>query len=368
MARTYVYAVIDSASEDIWGAPGIGGASPVCTLAFDGLGCVVSDYSGEDLGALPKEELVRCLLGHQQVVEHVMRERTVLPVKFGTVLNDTREALDLLSQGRSRFADALASIQDKVEVEVAATWDVGQVLKEISKDKEVVQAREAIGSKGPPTVEDQVRLGQKVKTCMDRRRESHRERMMTFLEPLWVDVADNAMVSDQMVMNVAFLVDRSRESELNAAIEQLDGLFGNELNFRVISPLPPYSFSTVEVTRLAATQVEDAKQVLHLEDDAITKETVRRAYRRLAAQEQRNHRSGANASDNRSASLRQASELLFLYCRVRREAHRDEACHGLPRRDVASLFSIDIKGTKSNGTGPIHFGAAAPMAQGGHDG
>jgi hypothetical protein len=328
-------------------------------MAGDGLGCVVSDYGREDLAALPKEELVRSLLAHQQVVEHVMQGHTVLPVRFGTLLDSAAEVPDLLSQGHSQLVSALASIRGKVEIEVAATWDTGRVLREIGKEEEVVRAREALARKGQPTVEERVQLGQMVKAYMDQRRNSYRERMLGLLTPLSVDVMPNVLVSDEMVMNVAFLVERARHHEFDAAVHLLDEVFQNEIAFRVIGPLPPYSFSVVEVTRLTSGQVEEARQALHL-GEVLSRTEVGKAYRHLAAEEQRNRRPGNRPVNGQFARLRQASDLLLRYSRAQKEANRAQRGVGASSPPKAGcLFLIDIDRIRHDEVDPARFGGAA---------
>ena len=118
MDGKYIYGIISTRQETALGIPGMDGSSPVFTIAHHGLGGVASDHSGKEFASMAKEEVIRCLLGHQLVVEHLMREHTVLPVKFGTILATSKEVRGLLSQGHQQFTEALAWIQDKVEVEV----------------------------------------------------------------------------------------------------------------------------------------------------------------------------------------------------------------------------------------------------------
>ncbi len=356
MVWTYLYGIIEATNQANLGITGIDGASPVYLVTGDGLGCVASDYVADDLGSLPKEELVKRLLAHQRVVEQVMQQYAVLPMKFGTLLEGPQDVLDLLSQGRSQFSSALASSAAKVEIEVAATWDTGRVLKEMSNEEEVVQAREAITQKDQPTLEDRIRLGQVVKGCMDRRRESYRERMGSFLKPFSVDVAPNALVSDEMVMNVAFLVERARQREFDAAVEQLDKVFENKITFRVIGPLPPYSFSTVEVSQLTLEQIQEARQTLHLEEVS-SEAQVRKAYRRLAAEEQRSRGTGDGGATDQLAKLKQASDLLVGYFRAMDRSDRGVG-NAAVSRGPDRVFLISVRRTESTEVEPARFGGA----------
>lgn len=357
MGQTYLYGVIAGAKEAALGIAGVDGVSPAHVVARGDLGCVVSDYKGKDFGALSQERVVRSLLAHQQVVEQVMRDRTVLPVKFGTLLGSSQEVRAVLEQGQAQLGRALASIQDQIEIEVAATWDARRVLQDISNDDQVVRTREAILRSGQPSPEERIHLGQLVKGCMDRRRDSYRERMMEVLRPLAFDAAANTLVSDAMVMNVAFLVDRSRQREFDERIQRLDELFRDEITFRVIGPLPPYSFSRVEITPLTPEQVEEARQTLWL-GDVISEARVRKAYRRLAAEEQRDLEAGDELAKVRFAILRRATALLLHFCRADGEAQAAGGGPGTAGRNRGRRFLIDVKGSRSDEIEPTRFGAA----------
>ena len=314
MAGKYIYGIIDNSNKTSLGIAGVGG-SDVYIMGHQGIGCVLSDYSGGELASMSKEKVVQSLLIHQLVVEHAMREDVVLPAKFGTILPTAEDVCDLLNRGYQQFLNALAWIGDKVEVEVAATWDIGQVLQEIGKEEEIVRARKGIAGKPEQhALAERIRLGQIVKASMDQRRDSFRERMIDFLKPVAIDVQSNALVCDEMVMNVAFLVDRARQEEFDSRVRQLDSLFQGKINFRIIGPLPSYSFATIEVTKLNPEKIEEAKQLLHL-GEAISEPEVRRAYRHLAAEAHPDRKPGDELAKMRFAKLRLAADLIIAHCR-----------------------------------------------------
>ena len=320
MYGKYIYGIIDGSNDTALGNTGLGGVGSVYTRSHRGVACVFSHYCGIEFSSMSKEEVVRGLLAHQVVVEHVMKKHTVLPVKFGTVLATSDEVQEVLSRGRQQFVDTLGWIHDKVEVEVAATWDTEQVLREISTEPEIMRARDVTTSgPGQRSLEERIRLGQMVKTSMDRRRDSCRERMISFLKPVAVDVQPNALVSDQMVMNVAFLVERANQEEFDSRVRQLNDLFHDQINFRIIGPLPPYSFATVEVTRPNPEKIEEARQLLGL-GEVISEAEVRRAYRHLAAETHPDRKPGDEMAKVQFAKLRQASDLLIAYCQGQAES------------------------------------------------
>jgi hypothetical protein len=320
MYDKYIYGIIDGSNDTALDITGLGGVGSVCTRSHQGVACVFSHYFGIEFSSMSKEEVVRGLLAHQVVVEHVMKKHTVLPVKFGTVLATSDEVQELLSRGRQQFVDTLGWIHDKVEVEVAATWDTEQVLREISTESEIMRAKDVTASgPGQRSLEKRIHLGQMVKASMDRRRDSYWERMISFLKPVAVDVQPNALVSDEMVMNVAFLVERANQEEFDSRVRQLNDLFHDQINFRIIGPLPPYSFATVEVTRLSPEKIEEARQLLGLGENTSEAE-VRRAYRHLAAETHPDRKPGDEMAKVQFAKLRQASDFVIAYCQGQAES------------------------------------------------
>src|SRR5512142_767175 len=97
-AATYVYGVAPAepfrTGSPPLRAPGIGGrGAPVRTIAFRDLVAVVSDVPGLHFD-LTRENL----LGHQLVLDEVLKRSDVLPFSFGTVAAGDDEVLGLLLQ------------------------------------------------------------------------------------------------------------------------------------------------------------------------------------------------------------------------------------------------------------------------------
>jgi hypothetical protein len=282
MNGKYIYGIIIGGGDTALGIKGVGGVSPVSTITHQDLSCVASNYSGKEFSSMSKEELAQCLLAHQVVVEQVMKKHTVLPVKFGTVLPTSDEVCALLSQGHSQFSLTLVWMQDKVEVGVVATWDRGQA-------------------------------------SMSQRRDSYLERIISFLQPVSIEVQPNALVSDEMVMSVAFLVERANLEAFDSRVSKLNDLFYNQLKFHIIGPLPPYSFATVEIVKPSPEKIEEARQLLGL-GEVISELEVRKAYHHLAAETHSDRRPGDRLAKRRLAELRRASDLLVAYCRGQAES------------------------------------------------
>jgi len=345
MPQKYVYGVIPSDEEISFGSIGLGkGSREVYTVAHRGLGCVISDYQGQEFQNMPKEELIRCLMVHQAVIETVMKRYTVLPMKFGTLLEGSAQVRGFLEQGYTQLSDGLDQVRDKVEFEVAATWDTGKVLHEIGNQEEVVRLKEAIvGRPAEETLEQRIQVGKRVKELLDRRRDGYRQRMVDFLRDTALDVQPNALLSDEMVMNVAFLIQKTRQEDFDNRVKELDGIFHDEIDFRIIGPLPPYSFSTIEVMRLSPEKLEEARHLLGL-GEAVSEAEVKQAYRSLGVKIHTDRNPGDQQAEERFARVRQASALLLAYCRGREGGRPTKrGRHPLTAQAIEETFFITIK-------------------------
>lgn len=290
-------------------------ACEIQTVTSGGLGCVLADYSGEDFHSLSKQETIQQLLAHQLVVEQVMKRQAVLPVKFGTIFAGNEEVRTLLNQGSRQFSETLEWVEDKVEVEVAATWNVNKILREIANEGEIQRLKAEIAAQPNNTpFDNRIYLGKLVKASMDRRRDHYRQQMIDYLAPLAIDLQNNVLVSDELVMNVGFLINKADQPEFDSHINHLNDLLQNEIDFKVIGPLPPYSFATVEITKPDMQKIEEARQLLNL-DRTVSEAEVKRAYRRTAARMHPDRNPSGSAGNRDFAKLSKLSGLLISYSR-----------------------------------------------------
>lgn len=249
-----------------------------------GLAALVGEDGGGDLQALSREEAVRRLIDHQRIVEGVMGQGVVLPVKFGTTLPDEGAVVRVLAQAAPMFRPRLAALAGQVQIELAVTWPVQTVLGEIAAGDDVRRLKATIVARGEQaTVDERVALGRFVKAALDGRRAAAAEVIRAAVAPLVADVVENALLDDRMVANLALLVPQAGIAALEQAVDRLDVVFGGLMTFRLVGPLPPYSFAMVEVARTSVAEIETARQALGL-GLAADPDEIRAAYRQAAKQ------------------------------------------------------------------------------------
>jgi len=300
----YIYGIINSGTEEFFDLDEIVLLEDICpsrdpvevansnkssrcayTIPFQDISAVVSDSKIVDYSHTPKDTLARLLVRHQQVVEKVMTGHTIIPMRLGTYTDSAEEVREILAKGYKTIKDILARSEDCIEIDVVATLsDFHSFLREeVSQEDEIKQFKQSlIGKKGGVTIDDQMRVGVLVKKYSDKKRTRYADQIQTALSEIAQNFKAHDLMDDKMVLNTAFLMDRNKQEDFEQKLDQINSRFEEKLNFRCVGPLPPYSFYTLEVKKAQFEEVDWAKKKLGLENDLITVEEIKKAYRRSA--------------------------------------------------------------------------------------
>ena len=309
------------------------------------LAAVVGPATVRAYKSMKKEEVIPYLFAHQAVIEKVLERRTVVPVKFGTTARDGEEVRTILEKGYPQLRAALEAMEGKIELDVVALWrDLDSLLREIGEEDEIRRAKAAIATRSSEeTREERVRIGKLVKARLDRRREEAAAEIVEALEGLVLDMCPHAVADDWMILNTAVLVERSREGEVGQALHGLNGRYAERVDFRCVGPLPPYSFSTVEIRRFEAAEVERARRLLRLRKWASLQD-VKAAYRRLALECHPDKAPVRQGTAGPFEEVAEAYRLLSDYCEAAGQTH--------PGAEAAGVIAVKL----------CHWGAEAGVA------
>ena len=282
----YIYGVIKTSDPQEFGEIGIGNkASKVLTIGLKGLAAVVSDSPWKIYTSLAKEETIKDLVTHQFVIEKVMENFTVIPVKFGTMMENEDELIKFLDKGYFLLRNQLRKLQDKIELDLVATRQFPECLAAIYRRRRSVKRRqEEITIKGEKaSVEDKIALGKTVEQALISEKARSNKLILQTLKKLAQSFCLHDLLDENMIFNAAFLIEKKDKESFDQAVSLLDQKFEDALRFRLVGPLPPYSFSTVVIENINPKEVEEARKTLGLNGE-ITNKTVYGAYRQLAKQ------------------------------------------------------------------------------------
>jgi hypothetical protein len=236
----YVYGVTRAGDADRSPGEGVDG-QPVKAVTHDGLAALVSDAPD-----VPVKASRRNLMAHSRVLQSVIAQNCVVPMKFGVVM-PSREAVEteLLEAHRELLEEHLRVLEPYVELDVRGLAAEHELLQAIVAERpDIARLRAAIeGRPVESTYHESIRLGELVAHAVAEKREQIAEHVLATLEPLAAAARPNDPVHEQMVANVAFLVERERVDEFDAAVDALGReLSDPEVRVRYIGPLPPHNF------------------------------------------------------------------------------------------------------------------------------
>jgi len=320
----YIYGFISINEKKKFDYAGIDGGE-VYTQPYQDIAAVVSDSPFIQLDSLPKETLLLHLAVYQAVIERVMRNHYIIPMKFGTAVQGEEEIKRILKKGYGHIKTSIMAMEDKIELDVVAMWsNLDAVLKAIGEEEEVKKLKEEAESKPPDQrLEAGINLGKMVKASINRKREKYAFEMLDVLKKESKNQRTHDVMDDSMIMNVAFLINKDNKETFESKVDQLDEKYQDGINFRIVGPLPPYSFCTLEMKKVDFSDVSEAREMFGLGEESTTLE-IREAYWELSKKFHPDRYPGDAEAQKRFENITRSYRLLSDYCEGERCSFKEE--------------------------------------------
>ena len=188
-----------------------------------------------DLDEGPVEATRRNLLAHADVVEQLHVEAVVLPARFGHVLESGEEAFELLAL--PEIEQLLERHETTCELTLKGTYEES-VLAEVGAELGPLRA----AYRAEPSVDAGIALGEAVGEGLSERRAHDASLVLEGLGPLIVDLVSSGPSGELAAFDFALLADRDSVEAIAARLEELAARLSPPLHFKLVGPLPPYSF------------------------------------------------------------------------------------------------------------------------------
>lgn len=301
----------------------------VYTISFQDISAVVSDSEVVDYSHMPKDTLARLLVSHQQAIEKVMANHTIIPMRLGTFANDDEEVTQILNKGYRTIKDIFERIKNCIEIDVVATFsDFNSFLQDVSQDQQIKQLKQSLlNKKGRVTVDDQIKIGVLIKKQLEKKKSEFANEIQTTLNEITDNFKAHDLMDDKMVLNTAFLLHASRQKDFEQSVDQINSKFEEKLNFRCVGPLPPYSFYTLEVKKPRFEEIDWARKKLGLTDDLITASEIKKAHRRLALTCHPDKNPNTPDIEKKFDDMTRAYRILLDYYRVSNQTEETDGCY-----------------------------------------
>jgi hypothetical protein len=192
-----------------------------------GIAAVITCHAPQTLKPSPEN-----VWRHEEVVEWLMRDRAVLPTRFGTVFGDEAKLDATLAQNRERLAAGLERVRGCVELGLRVLW---QPLA-ASRSPDVAPADNPGRAYMTARLEEERRR---------REQEQVAERLADALHaPLAacaVDSTKRVLAKPDLLLTAAYLVRRDATDRFRALVEEASAAHP-ELRLLCTGPWPPYHF------------------------------------------------------------------------------------------------------------------------------
>jgi hypothetical protein len=249
VTAVYVYGVAPAEERTDVDAPGVGTAhAGVRRIVHRDVAALVSDIEAGPLAA------ARELRAHWRVLEEATSRATVLPVRFGTVVESDEAVVEqFLAPRHDHLAGQLAVLAGKVQLTVKASYEEERLMRGVVEGSPAVATlRERIRDlPEAATYYDRIKLGELVAAEVERARERDTALLFGRLEPLAVAARREPPAGPHGAVNAAFLVERSRVDEFSQAVAGLENEVKDRMQLRYVGPMPPYSFTEEEAAAWA---------------------------------------------------------------------------------------------------------------------
>jgi hypothetical protein len=255
--------------------------SGVYPITFQNISAIVSDRESADLGSIDRESLGHLLVHHQKTIEELMLKgfHMFIPMRLGTIAGSKEEVIKILANGHELMIETLNKIEYLSEIDLAVTWtDFSGTLKFIANHPEIISLKNHILKNIDKISQiDQVKVGILVHEKLDEKNKMVELKILDALASCSLDIKTHQVMNDQMITNSAFLFNRKNKEKFEQVINELDEEYDGKLNFKLVGPLPCYSFYTLEVKELDPDLVEEARKELGMKETT-TESEIRKAY------------------------------------------------------------------------------------------
>ena len=235
----YVYGITDSAGllagPVVAGRDGLNG-QPLESCALETIAAVYSRHvTNAPIPATPENAW-----RHERVVEWLMRERSVLPARFGTTFHDEAKLRAALGPHERELSAGLRRLAGCVELGVRVLWEPAPSVASPTAPASVSES-----VKPPP---ESGRAYMMARLAEERRRRDELERAERIINELHgplaqlaVDSTRRVLTTPQTLLVAAYLVPRDRTEPFRRRVEEL-GAAHPALRVVCTGPWPPYHF------------------------------------------------------------------------------------------------------------------------------
>lgn len=182
------------------------------------------------------------LAAHQEIVTHLAKHWSMLPVSFGLIADDLEQVHYILDNNRDVLNEQINRVGGNVEMTVSLKWTANNIPQYfVERYPQLREAREMI-VEGRASRDDQIEMGRLFEKLLNSEREANTKIFLDALGPVSKELEVQPTREDSDVMRLACLIDREFEAEFSTAVYRAAESFSDDFAITFNGPWPPYSF------------------------------------------------------------------------------------------------------------------------------
>jgi hypothetical protein len=238
---TYVYGMVPGDVKLNSGVQGVGDPPGEVRLVRSGdLAALISEVDITKPLGTPED-----LQAHEEILDSVVTEAPVLPLRFGAVLtSEDAVAEELLQANHDEFAAALRQLEGCAQYVVRGRYDESAILGEIlSGSSAAARLRDRIRGADPDaTREQRIQLGEIINNAIADKRQADTRQLVSVTRDHCVASVVRDATSDLDAAYVALLVETSQVGQVERVLTDLGDDWQGRVQLSLIGPMAPYDF------------------------------------------------------------------------------------------------------------------------------
>ncbi|MEU9015611.1 GvpL/GvpF family gas vesicle protein [Streptomyces sp. NPDC048479] len=218
------------------GLGGVGEPPAPLRTVTDGPLCAVVSDAPDDLR--PKR---RDIGAHQAVQVRLMADGTVLPLRFGLTAADDEAVRLALEERAEEYMDRLQALEGCVEYNLKVSQDEEALLRQILQESSTARELNNVVRSSTASRDASLALGELVAQEVQARQAALGSGVLEALRPFARDHQSSQPTGSDF-LNVSFLVTHDQDELFLTTELSVANQMGEDFEFRLNGPLPPYSF------------------------------------------------------------------------------------------------------------------------------
>ncbi|MDX6237681.1 MAG: hypothetical protein QOG10_2496 [Kribbellaceae bacterium] len=234
---TYVYAIAGAGHPlRLDGVGGVGEPAREIRVLRAGLLGVVASDAPEGLRAKRRD-----VLAHQRVLDRLLEDGTVLPMRFGLVAADDEQVVAAIAGGSEGYTERLAEIEGCREYNLKVTRSEDDLLRQVMEEVPEARRLNDLTRTQPDDHAQKMVLGEILAGEVRMRQDHGAREILASLAPRAVRHSEGEPTGS-CFLNTSFLVSRDQAPAFAQAVHEEVERHDDSYSFKLNGPLPPYSF------------------------------------------------------------------------------------------------------------------------------